>query len=136
MENNRLRIVMAALLLAVVFFYNAQGVAPEVPKLEKPQEDIVKMVEELAAIDNEEDSSKVAGMFNAVSEKLKDSKIEKTLVELVKWKVFYIRHCFNQLINSVCLFQLIRSYVQLERVHFKSMFNICYQVYPLNLCKM
>ena len=79
MENNRLRIVMAALLLAVVFFYNADGVAPEVPKLEKPQEDIVKMVEELAAIDNEEDSSKVAGMFNAVSEKLKDSKIESNL---------------------------------------------------------
>lgn len=79
MENNRLRIVAAALLLFVAFFYNAEGITPEVPKLEKPQEDIVKMVEELAPIDNEEDSSKVAGMFNALSEKLKDSKVESNL---------------------------------------------------------
>ena len=79
MQNNRLRIVLAALLIAVAFFYNAEGVAPEVPKLEKPQEDIVKLVETLGVIDNEEDSSKVAGMFNALSEKLKDTKIESNL---------------------------------------------------------
>lgn len=74
-----IRMMLGILLIVVAIFYKPGGILPVVNnKLEKPEAEIVALVEGVS-VPNDADSSKLAGLFNALSEKLDETTLNSNL---------------------------------------------------------
>ena len=67
-------------LVIIALFYQSGGIVPVTPdKLEKPEAEIVELVDSLPSISDAVDANKLAGVFNAMSEKLDSTNLQSNL---------------------------------------------------------
>lgn len=77
---DRLRIVLGVILIIIAILYGSDPVGPVIPdKLDRPEEDIVKIIDDLPEISDPSDANKVAALFSGLSEEIPDLDLKNNL---------------------------------------------------------